>query len=211
MDTLHEFPPRAGARGLACSVAWDLHAALARRGRASLGMSGERAPVAFLERLALEPLAWSGLDVALADERGVPPDQAGSNDGLVRRHLLREAARVARLAAMKNDASPPGAGAARFEAALEGMLRRGSRHGQRRSGRIAVSEGAGATGRARSARGPSLHSGRSARRTAWAPQPHESAVWLAARAAGPVEALPVRTILRRGVVPADVYGSPGER
>lgn len=82
----------AQARGLAAKVADELRGAIAARGRAVLAVSGGRSPVAFLEALSGQSLAWAKVTVTLVDERWVPESHSDSNAGLVRRHLLKGAA-----------------------------------------------------------------------------------------------------------------------
>lgn len=85
------------AQTLAEDVARALEFAVQTQGRASLVVSGGRSPIAFFEALSRLPLDWSRVQVSLADERWVAPDEAGSNEGLVRRHLLQNEAASARL------------------------------------------------------------------------------------------------------------------
>ena len=85
------------ARALADRVCEALSEALAARGNASLVVSGGRSPIAFLETLSVRQLDWSRVQVSLADERWVDIDDPDSNEGLVRRHLLRNAAVDAQL------------------------------------------------------------------------------------------------------------------
>lgn len=73
----------------------QLRAAVAERGRALLAVSGGKSPIDLYARLRREPLPWAQVTVLLVDERCVPPDHADSNAGLVRRHLLQDAASVA--------------------------------------------------------------------------------------------------------------------
>ncbi|MGA4475507.1 6-phosphogluconolactonase [Ectopseudomonas chengduensis] len=84
------------AQGLAVRVADALRQAIASRGQATLVVSGGRSPVPFFEALAQQALPWAQVLVSLADERWVPVNHAGSNEALVRRHLLRGAAAEAR-------------------------------------------------------------------------------------------------------------------
>ena len=76
------------AQALAVRVADALREAIAVRGQATLVVSGGRSPVSFFEALAQQDLPWAQVRVSLADERWVPVNHAGSNEGLVRRHLL---------------------------------------------------------------------------------------------------------------------------
>jgi 6-phosphogluconolactonase len=85
------------ARALADRVAEALSCAVATHGCASLVVSGGRSPIAFLEALSTCPLDWAKVQVSLADERWVDVNDADSNEGLVRRHLLQNAAADAQL------------------------------------------------------------------------------------------------------------------
>ena len=84
------------AQVLAVRVADALRQAITSRGQATLVVSGGRSPVPFFEALAQQALPWAQVLVSLADERWVPVNHAGSNEALVRRHLLRGAAAEAR-------------------------------------------------------------------------------------------------------------------
>lgn len=84
------------AQALAVRVADALRQAIASRGQATLVVSGGRSPVPFFEALAQQDLPWEQVLVSLADERWVPVNHAGSNEALVRRHLLRGLAAEAR-------------------------------------------------------------------------------------------------------------------
>ncbi|MBC8877601.1 MULTISPECIES: 6-phosphogluconolactonase [Pseudomonas] len=76
------------ADALAETVAERLKQAISENGLATLVVSGGRSPVAFFQRLAAQPLAWSKVVISLADERFVPTEHADSNAGLLHRHLL---------------------------------------------------------------------------------------------------------------------------
>nr|WP_298173437.1 6-phosphogluconolactonase [uncultured Pseudomonas sp.] len=84
------------AQDLANAVATTLRAAIHSHGVATLVVSGGRSPVAFFECLAKQELPWAQVVISLADERWVPVSHADSNEGLVRRHLLRGPAAAAR-------------------------------------------------------------------------------------------------------------------
>lgn len=77
------------AETLAENVAEALRSAIDSHGQATLVVSGGRSPIAFFECLARQVLPWAQVVVSLADERWVPVNHATSNEGLVRRHLLR--------------------------------------------------------------------------------------------------------------------------
>ncbi len=82
---------------MADSVAKALRYAVQTHGVASLVVSGGRSPVAFFESLSRRELDWAKIQVSLADERWVSPTDPASNEGLLRRHLLQNAAHAARL------------------------------------------------------------------------------------------------------------------
>jgi len=83
-------PALADAAAEAVVVA--LVASLATLGRASLGLSGGRTPVATYRKLASEQLRsrvdWSHARIFFADERAVPPGDATSNFRLARETLI---------------------------------------------------------------------------------------------------------------------------
>lgn len=97
---------------LATDIRHGLEAALAARESASLVVSGGRTPVPLFRLLRATPLDWSRVYVTLADERWVEPDDAASNEGLVRRELLQDGAARARFIGLKNGAASPQQGAA---------------------------------------------------------------------------------------------------
>jgi 6-phosphogluconolactonase len=99
------------SRELAGQLAESLRAAVAARGLASLVVSGGRSPVRLFEILRTQPIEWARVCVALADERWVSPDDAGSNERLVRDVLLKERAAAARFHGLKNGAPTPDLGA----------------------------------------------------------------------------------------------------
>jgi len=99
------------SRALAGEIAAQLTDAIAKRGLASLVVSGGRSPVKMFERLCMQPLDWSRVCIALADERWVDPADADSNERLVRDVLLRERAAAARFSGLKNAAPSPDLGA----------------------------------------------------------------------------------------------------
>jgi 6-phosphogluconolactonase len=69
-----------------------LKADLAAQDRVTLVVSGGRSPVPLFKALAKQSLAWERVTVTLADERWVAPDEADSNEALVRGHLLKHRA-----------------------------------------------------------------------------------------------------------------------
>src|SRR5579863_6896613 len=99
------------SRELATLIAGSLTAAIGARGLASLVVSGGRSPVRLFEILRTQPLDWSRVCVALADERWVSPEDPASNERLVRDHLLKDHAASARFLGLKNGAPTPDLGA----------------------------------------------------------------------------------------------------
>jgi len=89
--------PEQLAQALAERVARALDYAVNSHGSASLVVSGGRSPIAFLEALSTRHLDWAKVQVSLADERWVDVTDADSNEGLLRRHLLQNAAADAQL------------------------------------------------------------------------------------------------------------------
>jgi 6-phosphogluconolactonase len=218
------------SRELAARIAASLAAAIGARGVASLVVSGGRSPVRLFEILREQPLDWSHVCVALADERWVSPEDAGSNERLVREVLLKDHAAPARFLGLKNGAPTPDLGAVSawetfarvprpFDAVVLGMgddghtasLFPGSPNLPRALNQAAA---AGCVGM-------------------WAPvEPHprlslnltalldsrritvlitgESKwrTYAAACATGPVEDMPIRAVLRQSRTPVDVVWAP---
>ncbi len=113
MSTLRRFADgKTLARVIAAEIAADLIGAIAARGLASLVVSGGRTPRALFEQLRTRPIDWSRVRIALADERWVAPEDEASNERLVRETLLVGDAAAASFAGMKNGAPTPDLGAA---------------------------------------------------------------------------------------------------
>ena len=96
---------------LATQIAASLTAAIGARGLASLVVSGGRSPVRLFEILRTREIDWGRVCIALADERWVDPQDAASNERLVRDVLLKDHAAVARFLGLKNGAPSPDLGA----------------------------------------------------------------------------------------------------
>ncbi|CAM8645242.1 6-phosphogluconolactonase [Sphingobium sp.] len=106
------------AADIAARIATILSDAVAQRGVASIALSGGRSPRPVLEALSQVDLDWGKVVVTLVDERWVAPDNADSNEKLVRDTLLRGAAAQARFVPMKTPAANAYAGQAAVEAAF---------------------------------------------------------------------------------------------
>ena len=113
----------AAAGGLAAAVAGSIEAGLARRGAASLVVSGGRSPAAFLRALGAHELDWGNVFVSLADERWVDPRSADSNEALVRENLLRGPASGANFVALMGEQASPRAGLCEAQARVAAMPR----------------------------------------------------------------------------------------
>jgi len=218
------------SRELAARIAASLAAAIGARGLASLVVSGGRSPVRLFEILRAHPLDWGHVCVALADERWVSPEDADSNERLVREVLLKDHAAPARFLGLKNGAPTPDLGAVSawetfarvprpFDAVVLGMgddghtasLFPGSPNLPRALNQAAAAGCVGMwapvaphprlslnlTALLDSRRIAVLITGESKWRT-----------YTAACAAGPVEDMPIRAVLRQSRTPVDVMWSP---
>ena len=85
-------------------IAGVLSAAIEESGKASFMVSGGSTPAPVFDRLAQTEMAWSRVSVGLVDERWVSPVDSGSNEQLVRRHLLTGQAGAAGFVPMKTAA-----------------------------------------------------------------------------------------------------------
>lgn len=103
-----EYGDRAAlAAAVAAHIVKDLAAAVAARGTATLVVPGGTTPVAVFEHLSATPFAWDKVTVIPCDERWVDTEHADSNEGLIRRHLLRgEASRATVLGLYRPTATP---------------------------------------------------------------------------------------------------------
>lgn len=115
--------PQRQAALMADCVAGALAYAVQTHGTASLVVSGGRSPILFFEELSKRELNWTKVQISLADERWIPTGEPASNEGLVRRHLLRNAASEARLIGLYQPADSLAQAAALAERALEQLQR----------------------------------------------------------------------------------------
>ena len=218
------------SRELAARIAASLAAAIGARGLASLVVSGGRSPVRLFEILRAHPLDWGHVCVALADERWVSPEDADSNERLVREVLLKDHAAPARFLGLKNGAPTPDLGAVSAWETFARVPRPFD----------AVVLGMGDDGHTASLFPSSPNLPRALNQAAaagcvgmWAPAPPHPRLSLnltalldsrriavlitgeskwrtytAACAAGPVEDMPIRAVLRQSRTPVDVMWSP---
>lgn len=104
----HRYASReALAEALAAGVAAVLAGGIATTGSASLAVSGGSTPQLFLGFLAKAEIDWSAVTVTLVDERWVPEDHARSNAGFLRRYFLQGPAAAARFEPLHADTATP--------------------------------------------------------------------------------------------------------
>lgn len=103
-----EYPSRdALMTGLADIIVQELDAELKVRGAASLAVPGGSTPGPIFDALSVAELAWENVSVMLGDERWVPETSERSNTALLRRRLLQNNARTARLMPLYAPADRP--------------------------------------------------------------------------------------------------------
>ncbi|MBN9044221.1 MAG: 6-phosphogluconolactonase [Rhizobiales bacterium] len=93
------------AQALSEAIATQLAAAIAERGQAVLAVSGGTTPLRLFEILSRRAIDWNAVTITLVDERFVPVDSDRSNEKLVRDHLLRDNAGVAKFVGLYNAAA----------------------------------------------------------------------------------------------------------
>ncbi|NDF46019.1 MAG: 6-phosphogluconolactonase [Betaproteobacteria bacterium] len=101
--TVHKVSTDRLAIELAQDIAQRLHAAIQTRGKAVLGVSGGKSPIALFEALRVHDIDWSKVIITLVDERCVTNTHPDSNAHLVKQHLMQDAAHAASLVPMVND------------------------------------------------------------------------------------------------------------
>lgn len=109
------------ARAAAWAMAGELRAAVRDRGSATFAVSGGRTAEHVLPFLAVSELAWHRITITLADDRWVRRGHPDSNEGLVRRYLLRDRAAKATFVRLKTIATTPAAGLNQAESWVRDM------------------------------------------------------------------------------------------
>lgn len=102
---LHSFQNREKLlQELSATIAQYLSQGISVNGSASLAVSGGSTPVDLFKKLSTLSLPWQHVSICLVDERWVEPEDADSNENLVRTHLLQNKAAAANFTGMKNGA-----------------------------------------------------------------------------------------------------------
>lgn len=104
----HAFADTTLATGVLCArLVKVLQEAIARKGQASLAVSGGSTPRALYQSLSRTKLDWEKVTIVLADERWVEPGEAGSNESFVKSTLLTGRAEKARFIPLKAQGDSP--------------------------------------------------------------------------------------------------------
>ena len=121
---LHRFADRPGlVAAVSDMVASRIAAAVAARGVCSLVLSGGTTPADLYTALAEVDLPWDRVVLTLSDERWVDPADPASNEGMVKRTLLRARASRARLVGLKSRGKSPADGLAETAVKLAAIPR----------------------------------------------------------------------------------------
>ena len=115
--------PEEVAETLAAEAADLLRKGIADHGAASLIAPGGRTPGLFLARLSHRALPWGKVQVTGSDERWVDVSASDSNEALVRRTLIANAAADAKFVSLYTGAESPEAGLAEAEKRVAAMPR----------------------------------------------------------------------------------------
>ena len=111
------------AVALAEHIGKALHRDIAERGQASLVVSGGSTPLPLFEQLSGLNLPWPQVVITLADERWVEPSSPAANELSVRHHLLQNQAAGSVFVGLKNKAATAAAGQTECEKRLQKIPR----------------------------------------------------------------------------------------
>lgn len=115
--------PEEVAQILSAEVAELVQKGIGERAAASLIVPGGRTPGLFLTQLSHRALAWDKVQVTGSDERWVDGSSPDSNEALVRRTLIANAASQAQFVSLYTGAASPEAGMAEAEKRVAAMPR----------------------------------------------------------------------------------------
>lgn len=100
----------AASEQLAAVIAEQLRAGIVQHGTAALAVCGGSSPVKLFKHLRTIDLPWLRVTIVATDERWVAPTNEQSNEGMLRRLLLRERAAAASFISLYVDGSTPTGG-----------------------------------------------------------------------------------------------------
>ncbi|WP_282604596.1 6-phosphogluconolactonase [Pelagibius sp. Alg239-R121] len=106
---------------LANYVSDAINSGIAERGRASLVLSGGGTPARLFQQLASRPIPWTDVSVTLSDERWVDETSDDSNAAMLRRELLTGDAAAAEFISLKTPDETPEDGEVECARRLAGM------------------------------------------------------------------------------------------
>jgi 6-phosphogluconolactonase len=106
---------------IADDIAGRLKHAVNARGAASLVCAGGSTPAPVYAKLATYPMPWAKIQITLSDERWVSTVDADSNEFMLRRRLLKEAAAKAKFVPLKTRDENPRAAQGKVEKAIAAM------------------------------------------------------------------------------------------
>ena len=109
------------ARALAGRLVVTLNEAISERGRASIAVSGGQTPHLVFQQMRQHRVSWDRVTITLTDERWVSPENAESNERLVRKHLLIGPTKAATFIPMFGGESSPQSGQAACEQRLRSI------------------------------------------------------------------------------------------
>ena len=219
-------------QALADDLAAQLRIAIGSRGEALIAVSGGNSPKALFTKLAQHALPWERVTVTQVDERWLPITHADSNARLISDHLLQGPAAAAQFVPMKNEAGDPRDGQPTCEARLRSLplpfdvvlLGMGDdghtaswfphapelAEALRTDGALCIATGAPAPPQATYPRMSLTLAGVSAarRRVLLLQGRGKLDVLREAQQAGPVEAMPIRAVLRQAAPPLEIWSAP---
>jgi 6-phosphogluconolactonase len=114
---------QAASRAAAERLVARLRDDLGKDGHGSLVVSGGTTPADCFDLLSATALDWARVTIVPSDERWVPADDPGSNEGLIRRRLLQANAAAARLLPLYRPGLEPAAAPAAVERDLRVLAR----------------------------------------------------------------------------------------
>ncbi|WP_392561877.1 6-phosphogluconolactonase [Orbus sturtevantii] len=88
----------------------ELNKGIAKRGVASIAVSGGKTPIPLFKLLSKQSLPWAKVYITLVDDRWVDNTDDASNEKLVLTYLLQNEAKLANFIGLKNNAVTPFAG-----------------------------------------------------------------------------------------------------